>query len=103
MNAEMQDRAPSLPAKHDKRLECGQLLAMFTGAACARTYWHKVLLIGESDLFLDFYEPMEAICAVQRLQKPLFYLFLPTILAASPMDMCAKNSCIDSVGEIRGI
>lgn len=63
----------------------------------------KVLLIGESDLFLDFYEPMEAICAVQRLQKPLFYLFLPTILAASPMDMCAKNSCIDSVGEIRGI
>ena len=34
----MLDRAPSWPAKHDKRLEYGQLLAMFTGAACARIY-----------------------------------------------------------------
>ena len=35
----MMHRAPFLPAKHDERLECGQLLAMFTGAACARIYW----------------------------------------------------------------
>ena len=35
----MLDWAAFLPAKHDKRLKCGQLLAMFTGAVCARIYW----------------------------------------------------------------
>ena len=39
MNAEMLDRAPSLPAKHDKRLERGLVNAMFTGAIYARIYW----------------------------------------------------------------
>ena len=46
MNAEMLDRAPSLPEKQDKRLERGQLLAMFTGAARARIYWLTVTFDG---------------------------------------------------------
>ena len=35
----MLDRAPFSSAKQDKRLECDQLIAMFTGAAFARIYW----------------------------------------------------------------
>ena len=34
----MLGRTPFLPAKHEKRLECGQWLAMFTGAANPRIY-----------------------------------------------------------------
>ena len=60
----------------------------------------QALLIGENDLFLAFYRPVKAICGAQRLQKPLFCLFLPVVLASRPMDMCAKNSCIDSVREL---
>jgi len=46
MNAEMLSRAPFLPAKHDKRLAYGQLLAMFTGAARANIYWLTVTFEG---------------------------------------------------------
>lgn len=59
--------------------------------------------MGRNDLFLAFYRPVKAICAVQRLQKPLFCLFLPIILASRPMDTGAKSSSIDSVGKLIGI
>ena len=42
----MLDRAPFLPAKQEKRLECGYLLARFTGAASARIYWLKGIFDG---------------------------------------------------------
>ena len=58
--------------------------------------------MGKYDLFLAFYRPVKAICAVQRLQKPPFCLLLPIILPCSPMDMRASSFCIDSVSVING-
>jgi hypothetical protein len=46
MNAKMLDRDPFLSAKQFKSLECGKLLAMFTGAAYARGYWLSVNFYG---------------------------------------------------------
>lgn len=54
--------------------------------------------MGKNDLFLVFYRPVKTICAVQRLQKPLFCLFLPIILASRLMDTGASISRIDSFG-----
>ena len=59
--------------------------------------------MGKNDLFLAFYRPVKATCAVQRLQKPIFSLFLPIILASGPMDMGVISSCINSVCELHGI
>jgi hypothetical protein len=59
--------------------------------------------MGKNDLFLAFYRHVNAICAVQRLQKPLFCLFLPVILDSIPMDISARSSFINSVGELTGI
>jgi hypothetical protein len=52
----------------------------------------QALLMGKNDLFLAFYRPVKAICAVQRLQKPPFCLFLPIILASRPMNTSASSS-----------
>ncbi len=63
----------------------------------------QALFMGENDLFLVFYRPVKAICAVQRLQKPVFCLFLPIVLASRQIDTRTSSSCIDSVYEYIGV
>ena len=60
----------------------------------------QALSMAKNDLFVAFYRPVSAIRAVQRLQKPVCCLFLPIILASSPIDTSASSYCIDSVGEL---
>jgi hypothetical protein len=60
----------------------------------------QVLLLAKNVLFLAFYRPVKAICAIKRLKKAVFCLLLPIIFASRPMDMCASSSCIDSASEL---